>query len=75
MRVRMMPLLFILFLSAEEESGFNVIGCTCTHGNTKVDYVCMNVLRTLETVNRQDVSWQNLSKIKIFLIVVKLNFF
>lgn len=58
-------LALILLLSAEEESGFNVIGCTCTHGNTKVDYVCMNVLRTLETVNRQDVSWHNLSKIKI----------
>ena len=34
----------------------NIIAITCVHGNTRVDNVVVNVLKTLDTVNRLDVS-------------------
>lgn len=46
----------LLLLTSEINLNFKVIGVTCTTGNTDVDYVCANVLRTLETIERQDVS-------------------
>lgn len=48
-------LALLLLLTSEIELGYKVVGVTCTHGNTDVDYVCANVLRTLETIGRQDV--------------------
>lgn len=45
----------LLLLALEPDSDFKVLGITCTHGNAKVDDVCANVLRTLETIDRQDV--------------------
>lgn len=37
--------------------GVKVIGITCVTGNTRVDNVVVNVLKTLDTVNRLDVIW------------------
>jgi len=37
-------------------SSSEVIAVTCVHGNTAVDNVVVNVLKTLQTANRLDVS-------------------
>ena len=37
-------------------SSLEVIGITCVYGNTAVDNVVVNVLKTLQTANRLDVS-------------------
>ena len=46
----------LLLLTSEIELDHKIIGVTCTVGNTDVDYVCTNTLRTLETIDRLDVS-------------------
>lgn len=37
-------------------SSLEVLAITCVHGNTAVDNVVVNVLKTLQTANRLDVS-------------------
>lgn len=46
----------LMLLRAEKEFNIKVIAITCTHGNTTLDNVAINVLRVLETVDRLDVS-------------------
>jgi inosine-uridine nucleoside N-ribohydrolase len=41
-------------------SSFEVIAITCVNGNTAVDNVVVNVLKTLQTANRLDVSYSYL---------------
>jgi inosine-uridine nucleoside N-ribohydrolase len=46
----------LLLLSADGRKDIEILGITCSHGNTHVDNVCINVLRLLEAVGRSDVS-------------------
>lgn len=46
----------LMLLRAEEEFNIKVVAITCTHGNTSLENVAINVLRVLETVDRLDVS-------------------
>ena len=47
--------MFLLF-AAQRRINVNILGITCVSGNTSVDNVCVNVLRTLEAAVK-DVSF------------------
>jgi inosine-uridine nucleoside N-ribohydrolase len=46
----------ILCCAAQKKGRANVWGVTCVHGNTTLQSVCSNTLKTLHTVDRLDVS-------------------
>lgn len=46
----------LLLLSADGRKDIEILGITCSHGNTHVNNVCVNVLRLLKAVGRSDVS-------------------
>ncbi|PNF42065.1 hypothetical protein B7P43_G10998 [Cryptotermes secundus] len=45
----------LLLLSADVQKDIEILGITCSHGNTHVNNVCINVLRLLEAVGRSDI--------------------
>uniref|UniRef100_A0A1B6E0S3 Inosine/uridine-preferring nucleoside hydrolase domain-containing protein n=1 Tax=Clastoptera arizonana TaxID=38151 RepID=A0A1B6E0S3_9HEMI len=45
----------LTLLSHQNKSNLEICGITCVNGNTTVDNVCINVLRTLGAVNRLDI--------------------
>jgi inosine-uridine nucleoside N-ribohydrolase len=49
--------IFTVLNADKYNSDLKVIGITCVNGNTAVDNVVVNVLKTLKTVNRLDVSF------------------
>lgn len=48
--------ILMLLAAAKENPLINILGITCVFGNTIVDHTCINVLRTLESSKRTDVS-------------------
>ena len=50
----------LLLLAADTQKMIKILGITCTHGNTNVKNVCVNVLRILGTMGRFDVSMKNI---------------
>jgi inosine-uridine nucleoside N-ribohydrolase len=48
--------IFMALNGQKYNSKFKVIAITCVNGNTAVDNVAVNVLKTLKTANRLDVS-------------------
>lgn len=46
----------ILCTHAEKCGKCEILGITAVHGNTTLDHVCINILKTLKTVGRLDVS-------------------
>jgi inosine-uridine nucleoside N-ribohydrolase len=48
--------IFMALNGEKYNSEFKVIAITCVNGNTVVDNVAVNVLKTLKTANRLDVS-------------------
>jgi inosine-uridine nucleoside N-ribohydrolase len=49
--------IFTALNAGKYNSELKVIAITCVNGNTAVDNVAVNVLKTLKTVNRLDVSF------------------
>lgn len=45
----------LLLLSADGQKDIEILGITCSHGNTHVNNVCVNVLRLLKAVGRSDI--------------------
>ncbi|PSN55432.1 hypothetical protein C0J52_05686 [Blattella germanica] len=45
----------MLLLAADNQKIIKILGITCSHGNTSVKNVCVNVLRLLGTMNRFDI--------------------
>ncbi|XP_063237952.1 uncharacterized protein LOC134539685 isoform X1 [Bacillus rossius redtenbacheri] len=41
--------------AAERKGSARLLGVTCVHGNTDLDHVCANALKTLHTIGRLDV--------------------
>jgi hypothetical protein len=52
--------IFVTLNGEKYNSEFKVIAITCVNGNTAVDNVVVNVLKTLKTANRLDVSFPHL---------------
>jgi inosine-uridine nucleoside N-ribohydrolase len=46
----------ILCCAAQKKGDAKIWGITCGHGNTTLDNVCVNTLKTLHTMGRLDVS-------------------
>jgi inosine-uridine nucleoside N-ribohydrolase len=46
----------ILCCAAQMKGDVNIWGVTCVHGNTSLQNVCANTLKTLHTLGRLDVS-------------------
>lgn len=46
----------LLLISAKRKLNFEIAGITCVNGNTSVDNVCINILRTLDAANCLNVS-------------------
>jgi hypothetical protein len=46
----------ILCCAAQKKGAANIWGVTCVHGNTSLQNVCANTLKTLQTLGRLDVS-------------------
>ena len=46
----------ILCCAAQRKGDADIWGITCVHGNTSLDNVCANTLKTLHTMGRLDVS-------------------
>lgn len=49
-------LAIILCCAAQKKGDADIWGITCVHGNTSLDNVCANTLKTLQTLRRLDVS-------------------